>query len=182
MLNNILSSPLTRIAVRYGALTAVLLMVFVVSMYYMDTHPFLVNPFLDPRIPVFAIMLSFALKEYRDDYLGGSLFFGQSMVLSFLLTLIAASLCYVGILLFAMLEPALVSSFVKLAEEQTKAFSAEDIDRIGKETFEQSLRELKQADGYFLAGRYFFQSYIISFFISVIVSVILRRTPKEPVA
>ncbi len=182
MLSNFFGSPLVRVTTRYGALSAVLTLLFVVSMYYMGKHPFLVNPFLDPRIPVLAIMLSFALKEYRDDHLAGNLFFGQSMVMCFLLTVICASLCWAGIILFAMLDAGFVSDFIKLAEQQTKSFSQEDIDRIGKVTFEQSLQELRQADRYFMAGRYFFQTYIISFFISIIVSVIMRRTPREIVS
>jgi len=91
-----------------------------------------------------------------------------------------ARLCWAGIVGFATLVPDFVHNFVELAEEQTKNFSAEDINRIGKETFEQSLKELKQADRYFMAQRYFFQTYIISFFLSIIISVVLRRTPKEP--
>jgi len=180
MLNKFLASPLVRIASRYGALGAVLTMLFVISMYYMDVHPFLVNPFLDPRIPVLAIMLSFGLKEYRDVIQGGTLYFGQSMVMCFMITVVLALLCWAGIVGFATLVPDFVHNFVELAEEQTKNFSAEDINRIGKETFEQSLKELKQADRYFMAQRYFFQTYIISFFLSIIISVVLRRTPKEP--
>lgn len=175
MLNKILGSPVLRITVRYGTIGAGLTMLFVISMYYMDVHPFLVNPFLDPRIPVLVIMLSFALKEYRDDYQGGALYFGQSMVLCFLITVMLALLCWAGIVGFATWVPDFVDKFVALAEEQTKTFSAEDINRIGKETFEQSLRELKQADKYFMARRYFFQTYVISFFISIIISVVLRR-------
>lgn len=180
MLNKLLDSPMLRLAARYGTIGAGLTMLFVISMYYMDVHPFLVNPFLDPRVPVLAILLSFALKEYRDDYLGGASYFGQSMVLCFLITVTLASLCWAAIVAFATFVPDFVHQFVELAEAQTKTFSDEDINRIGRETFEQSLRELKQADKYFMARRYFFQTYIISFFISIIISVVLRRTPKAP--
>lgn len=177
MLNKFLSSPFLRVASRYGALSGALVLVFVVSMFYMDTHPFLVNPFLDPRVPVLAIMLFFGLKEFREDYQSGQLYFGQSMVLSFLVTLVCAALCWLGILGFASLVPEFVTGFIQLATEQTKLFTPEDIDRIGKETFQQSLDELKRADKYYMAGRYFFQTFIISFFVSIILSVILRRTP-----
>jgi hypothetical protein len=104
------------------------------------------------------------------------------MIESFLFTLVCATLCWAMLLGFGTWVPEFVTSFVSLALEQTKGFAPEDIQRIGEETFKQSLEELKQADRYFIASRYFFQSFIISFFISIIVSVIVRRTPAEPMA
>ncbi|MBL7851861.1 MAG: DUF4199 domain-containing protein [Cyclobacteriaceae bacterium] len=177
MWNKVLESPILRVALRYGALSGILVMGFVVSMFYMDKHPFLVNPFLDPRVPVLGLMLFFGLKELRDYYQSGALYFAQGMVTSFLVTVLCAAICWCGILVFATLEDKFVTSFIAQATEQTKSFTAEDIERIGKATFEQSLAELQKADKYFMAGRYFFQTFIISFFISLIVTVIQRRTP-----
>jgi hypothetical protein len=179
MWHNFLQSPIVRVASRYGAISGLLTLVFVVSMYYMGKHPFLVNPFIDPRIAVLGLMLFFGLKELRDYYQSGALYFGQGMVTSFLVTMICAALCWCGILGFASLDENFVATFITQATEQTKSFTEEDIQRIGKETFEQSLAELKKADKYFMAGRYFFQTFIVSFFISLIVTIILRRTPVE---
>lgn len=181
MLNRFFSSPLLRVALRYGALSGLLTMGFLVSLFYLDKHPFLVNPFLDPRIAVLGLMLFFGLKELRDYYQGGGLYFGQGMVTSFLATVICAGICWAGIMGFASLEEKFVSSFVAQATEQAKSFTPEDIQRIGKETFEQSLAELQRADKTFMAGRYFFQTFIISFFVSIMVTIVLRRT-MEPKA
>ena len=171
------TSPLVRVGVRYGVIGAVLCVGFMIALYYMGKHPFLINPFVDPRIPVFAVMMLFFLKELRDFHQGGTLYFWQGMIGGFLFTLVCAMLCWLGILAFATLDPAFVSSYISLALTQTKSFSPEDIDRIGKEVFAQSLEELRNADRYFMASRYFFQSFIISFFVSIIVSIVLRRTP-----
>lgn len=178
MLNKFLSSPMVRVAFRYGAICGILVLVFVVSLYFMGKHPFLVNPFLDPRIAVLGFMLFFGLKELRDYYQSGSLYFAQGMVTSFLVTLLCAAISWVGIVGFATLDEKFVSSFVSQATEQTRAFSPEDIERIGKETFAQSLAELQKADKFFMAARYFFQTFIISFFVSLTITVILRRTPS----
>ena len=179
MASTFLKSPIVRVAFRYGAISGGLVLVFVLTMYYMDKHPFLVNPFLDPRIAVLGFMLFFGLKELRDYYQSGSLYLGQGMVTAFLITLVCAALCWCGIVAFASLDENFVASFISQATEQTRSFTTEDIDRIGKEAFEQSLAELQKADKYFMAGRYFFQTFVISFFISLIVSVILRRAPVE---
>jgi hypothetical protein len=179
MWNKFIASPIVRVALRYGAISGALVLVFLLSMYYMDKHPFLVNPFLDPRVPVLGLMLFFGLKELRDYYQSGALFFGQGMVTAFLVTVLCASISWCGIVGFASLDENFVSSFITQTTEQTKLFTTEDIERIGRTAFEQSLTELQKADKYFMAGRYFFQTFIISFFISLIVTVILRRTPVE---
>lgn len=178
MLHKFFASPFLRVALRYGAISGALTMIFLLSMFYMDKHPFLVSPFVDPRIAVLGLMLFFGLKELRDYYQGGSLYFGQGMVTSFLATVVCASICWAGINGFAAVEKKFVTSFVAQATEQAKAFTDEDIQRIGKETFDQSLAELQKADGPFMAGRYFFQTFIISFFVSIIVTIILRRTAE----
>lgn len=169
---------MVRVAFRYGALSGLLVMGFVVSLYYIDKHPFLINPFLDPRIAVLGLMIFFGLKELRDFYQSGILYFAQGMVTSFLITLVCAAICWSGILMFATLDGGFVTDFIAQATEQTRSFSAEDIARIGKETFDQSLAELQKADREFMAGRYFFQTFIISFFVSLILTVVLRRTPS----
>jgi len=179
MLNKIVQNPLLRVAFRFGVISGILVMIFVVSLYYMEKHPYLVNPFLDPRIPVLAVMLLFALKEIRDLHQSGTLYFGQGMAAGFVMTLVCAVLAWIGIWSFATIEPGFVSEFIRLATEQTLTFSPEDIDRIGKETFEQGLDELKRADKYFMASRYFFQTFIISFFVSIIVTIVLRKVPVE---
>lgn len=179
MFNKLIKSPLLFAGARYGAIGAVLCMVFLVSLYFMNRNPFLINPFLDPRIPVYVVMLLFMLKEVRDFYFQGTLYFWQGMIGAMIFTLVCACLCWVLIMGFAAIQPDLVDNFIVQALEQTRSFSTENINRIGKETFDQSLLELKRTDRYFLAGRYFFQSFIISFFISIIISVILRRQPQN---
>lgn len=177
MFTKLIKSPLTVVGIRYGVIGSVLSMGFVISLYYLNRSPFLINPFLDPRIPVFVVMLLFMLKEVRDFYFGGTLFFWQGMIGGWVFTIVCASCCWFLILGFAALQPNVVGNFIAQALEQTQSFSSEDIERIGRETFDQSLQELKRTDMYFLANRYFFQSFIISFFISIIISVILRRQP-----
>jgi hypothetical protein len=176
MLIKVFSSPLVRVAFRYGAVSGFLVMIFVVSMFYMGGHPFLINLFLDPRIPVLGVMIFVGLRELRDYSQGGTLFFAQGMVTSFLLTIVCAALCWTALLAFASYDNRFVTEFISQATEQTRAFSPEDIQRIGQDRFNQSLEELQKVDKYFLAGRYFVQTFIISFFVSVIVTVIVRKT------
>jgi hypothetical protein len=75
-------------------------------------------------------------------------------------------------------EPEFVSDYVAQFLEQAKAFPPEVIERIGKEVFERNLATLPETTAFDLAFLYFYQCFVISLFISIIISVILRRQPQ----
>lgn len=169
---------LVRVPLRYGLATGALGFVLLLVLYYTNHHPFVIPVFVDFRIVLFAIVFVFALKELRDYYFQGILQFWQGMVGTFLITLVFGVIASSALYLFAVNTPEFVQSYINLSLEQVKAFSDEDIDRIGRDVYNAGIESLKQADAYFLASRYFVQSFIISFFLSIIISVILRRQPK----
>lgn len=171
-------SPLLRVPLRYGLVAGVVGFVLLLILYYTHHHPFLIPVFVDYRIALFAIVFVFALKELRDYHYQGVLFFWQGMLGTFLITLFFGFTASVAVYLFATYNHGFVQSYINLSLEQVEAFSEEDIARIGRDAYEASIASLKQADAYFLATRYFVQSFIISFFLSIIISVILRKPPK----
>lgn len=173
-------SPLVKSTVRFGLLGGVLGLVLLLGMYYLGKHPFLTSIFFDFRILLFSVFMFFSLKEVRDYDQNGELFFWQGMVGCFLFTFTFAVVSSALLYAFATWQPEFVSSFIKLSLEQVRTFSAEDIERIGRSTYDEGIKALQMADAYYMASRYFFQSFILSFFISIIISVILRRQPKTP--
>lgn len=170
--------PLVAVSLRYGLIAGVAGFVFLIALYFMGWHPFLVPVFFDFRIVLFCVFIVFCLRELREYYFGGLLFFWQGMIASFLLTFVFATIVSVSMLLFTYWKPEFVTSFINLALDQVKTYTEQDIAQMGKETYEAGITSLKQADGAFMARRYFFQSFILSFFISIIISVILRRQPQ----
>jgi len=169
--------PLLRVSLRYGLVAGVLGFVLLLALYYTDHHPFLIPVFLDYRIALFVIIFTFALKELRDYYFGGILHFWQGMIGTLLITTVFSLIASVFIYLFSINNPEFLRTYIDLSLEQVKAFSPDDIERIGRNVYEEGIRSLKGADASFLAIRYFTQSFIISFFLSIIISVILRRQP-----
>jgi hypothetical protein len=83
------------------------------------------------------------------------------------------------ILVWCGIFPAFLSDYVTTAVEQMKAMPAEAIGRIGKIEYQRNLEYISATNSYILAKHYFWQSFVISFFISIIISVILRRQPKN---
>ncbi len=172
------NTSLVKVSVRYGLLSGLLGFLLSIASFYLGHHPLLAPAFLDFRILLFAIVIFFALREYRDFHNKGILNFWQGMMGGLFITLSFAVVASGLLYLFAQGNKAFIERYISLSLEQIKNFSPEDIERIGQTTFNQSLEALKQADAYFLASRYLWQSFVLSFFITIIISVILRAQPK----
>jgi hypothetical protein len=174
-----IKSPLVSISIRNGVIAGVLATVLLVIMFYFGQHPMLISPFLDFRVLLFGVLIFFNLKEFRDYHQGGVLYFWQGMIGCFILMLIAATISTLLLLAFMMIENNFLASYIPQMTEYLKSFSPEDIERIGKELYERNLEELPSTNPKQLAGKYFVQSVIIGFFVSIILSVILRKQPKS---
>jgi len=78
-------NPLFTVSLRYGLIASVAGMASVVAFFYMGKHPFWIFPLFDIRILVISILLFFSLKEIRDYFFGGLLFFWQGIAGSIIL-------------------------------------------------------------------------------------------------
>ena len=78
------------LSVRNGLIAGVLGFSLLLALYYMGKHPFLFPIYFDFRFILLSIFIVMTLKEFRDDYQEGILYFGQAMMSSFLFTLVFA--------------------------------------------------------------------------------------------
>jgi Protein of unknown function (DUF4199) len=170
--------PLARVPLRYGLLVGVLGFVLVVVLYYINRHPFLVPVFFDFRVVLFGVLFFFSLKELREYHFNGLLFFWQGLAACFVFissyALISSSLIWA----FGLLVPNFVQKYIQLFLDQVKTFPPEIIERIGKEAYQLNLQALPETTAFDLAFLYFWQCFVIGFFVSIIISVILRRQPQ----
>jgi Protein of unknown function (DUF4199) len=170
--------PLVAVSVRNGLIGGVLGTVLLLTLYFLGRHPFLIPVFFDFRILLFSVLIFFTLKEFRDYFQDGILFFWQGMIMSLIFTWVFAAVAFLILWAFAAWRPEFVSSYISLTREQILSIPPETIERIGKEAYERNLKALPDTKASDLALLYFAQSFGISFFISIIISVILRRQPK----
>ncbi|MBX2896497.1 MAG: DUF4199 domain-containing protein [Cyclobacteriaceae bacterium] len=166
------------IAMRNGLLAGVLGIVFLLVLYYVGRHPFLFPIYFDFRIIMLSVFVVMSLKELRDDHQQGLLSFGAAMICAFLFTLVFAVLVMGFVWIFSALNPAFVTDYIQLMTTQLRALDASIIEQIGKDAYERNLSALPATNGGTLAFDYFIKSLMISFFVSIIISVILRRQPK----
>lgn len=171
-------SPLFTIAVRYGAIAAVLSIALNIAMFYMNRHPVMIAPFLDFRVFLYAIFIFFSLKEYRDFHNEGALHFFQGMFGSFVLVATAGVLGSILYRIFGALETNFIPEYIRLMTEYLKSAPEDEVARVGKETIERNLQALPSTNMGQIATLYLVQSFGIGLFVSIIMSVILRKQPK----
>lgn len=168
------------LSVRNGVIAGVLGFSLLVALYYMGKHPFLFPIYFDFRLILLSVFIVMTLKEFRDDNQEGILYFGQAMIGAFLFTLVFAFLASLLIWAFCFVVPEFLSNYIQTATEQLKSIQPAIIEQLGKEAYERNLNKLPATNASDLAIDYFGKTFIISLFISIIISVILRRQPKNP--
>ena len=172
-------STLFKISARYGAVSGILAFILLILSYYMGRHPMLVSPLLDFRVLLFGIFIFFALREFRDSVQEGLLSFAQGMLGALVVVFVSSLITSVALVTFGNWENGFVNMFISQSIDYLKTFPKEDIERIGKEVYERNLNALPATNISDLAKTYFVQGSVIGFFVSIIVSVILRRQPKN---
>lgn len=170
-------SPLISISVKYGLIAAALAIFILIATFYFGNHPMMVAPYLDFRIILFGLFMFFGLREFRDTQ-EGVLYFWQGMIGGFVIVTVAGTVAALGLLIFSSLEKEFISSYVEAVTQYLKTFPKEDIERIGKEVYERNLEQLPSTNGKQLASLYFVQGMMIGLFVTIILSVILRKHPK----
>lgn len=169
---------LIQVALKYGVIAGILGAVLVLGLYYMNRHPFLIPVFFDFRIILFGVFIFFALKEFRDYYQAGILYFWQGLLGSFLFVSSFALIASLGIFIFIQMNPEFLSSYIELSLAQLKSLPEDTIARIGKDVYQRNLEILPSTNSFDLAFLYFSQSFMIGILVSIILSVITRRQPK----
>jgi len=83
------------------------------------------------------------------------------------------------LIVFGNFEPDFIASYINRMTVYLQTFSKEDIERIGKEVFDRNLKALPATNIYEMAKTYFAQGLAIGLFVSIILSVITRKQPKN---
>lgn len=171
-------SPLFKVSFRYGLLAGIIGSALVIGLYYMGRHPFLIPVYMDFRIILFGVFMFFTLREVRDYYQNGVLYFWQGFISCFLFTVTYAVLSSGVLMVFIYAVPKFLSDYVDLSLKQLNSLPTEVIDSIGREVYEKNLELLPKTDALDLASLYLLQCFLISLFLSIILSVTLRKEPK----
>ena len=172
-------SPLLGISLRNGIIAGVLAAALLLVLYYIGPHPMLILPYADFRIILFGIFIFFTLKEFRGSHQEGVLFFWQGMLASLTMILVAATLSAALIWIFSIAVPDFVTDFIKQGLASAKSHSTDALTEAEKSRLNVIIESIPSTNGRGLASRHFSQSIVIGLFISIILSIILRKQPKS---
>lgn len=167
--------PLFKVPFRYGLIGGAIGCVVIASLYYMGRHPFLLPVIFDFRIVMFSVFIFLSLKEVRDYYQQGTLFFWQGMMGSYVFIGTSAIIGSIFTWCLARWESNFLPSYVTKLEEQMEVFRKQIEESVGPEAYQQQLVKLPGTSALDLAGDYFLKSLIIGLFLTIIISVILRK-------
>jgi hypothetical protein len=167
--------PLFKIPFRYGVIGGVIASIVIASLYYMGQHPFLVPWVVDFRLVFFTVFIFLSLKEARDYHLGGNLSFAQGMIASYVFIGTSGVIGAVFTWCFAKWNPDFLQSYILKMTEEMKSFQKEIEQSFDAQKYQQQLIELQSTSGFTLASDYFLKSLIIGLFLTIIISIILRK-------
>jgi hypothetical protein len=172
--------PLIRIPVKYGFFGGLLAMAVMAILFYFGTnHPQLFPIFLDFRILLFGVFIFFSIKEFRDYYYGGVLHFWQGMIIGITCYLTISILVSIGIAIYGTIEPEYVQRYIAEISGVLTDNRTAIIEKVGEESFDKQLEALPFTSISDLAVDYLLKSMFIGLFLTIIISVILRRQPKK---
>jgi hypothetical protein len=164
------------VPVRYGALAGIISIILFLILYYAGQNPFMIPAFLDFRIILYPIILVFAIRDFKENKNGGTLHFWQGMSIGLLSVITGALIMALFILLFGgIFEPGLVQEYIRGMTEQIKTLDEEVIESVGREAIERSLELLPETRISDLALDYFIKSLPYGVFLTIIISLILRK-------
>lgn len=164
-----------RTCMRYGLMAGALGLVAIAAFFYIGKHPFWIFPLFDVRIILMLIFLIIALREVREYHFGGLLFFWQAMTGSLLFVMVTACTGYLGVWLFGTIDADFLGVYVQQGQEQIARLSPDDIKELGPPAVEELKRTLPLTTLGWMAKRYAIQTIFMGFFISIVISVVLRR-------
>jgi hypothetical protein len=171
--------PLVRVMTRYGFISGIIGIIALIVFFYIGKHPFWIFPLFDPRVLLIAIFLVFGLKEVRDYFQEGVLFFWQGLFGSLVLLAVMSVTGYAGVTIFGLSEPEFVKMYINQGLQQINNIPPDSADEIGKSAIEEVRKTIHDTTVSWMAKRYAVQTYLFGFFIAVIISVVLRKQTKS---
>ncbi len=167
-----------RIALKYGLTGALLNMIALTVLLRIDAHPVMSNMLAGALVVI--LFVFFAIKEFRDIYNQKQLHFWQGLLLgtaTYLVIAVISSSYYFVYLSYVDTEVLLQ---IKQIQEEFMEMSKEEmVKERGEEWYDETYLLIEQISVGDLAWDNFIRKVGFGIFVTIIISVILRKVPKE---
>jgi len=126
-------------------------------------------------IPIFVF---FAVKEFKKYYGGGFLHFWQGMSIGFFTYMLLAIISALFVWIYLeVINPQLLQDYITNRVELMAGSRANLIERLGQQTYDNSLASVRGATPWDLALDDFLRKVFAGFFITTIIAVVMRQLP-----
>jgi Protein of unknown function (DUF4199) len=169
-------NPLFLVPFKFGFIGSLMIILALLVLFYLDRHPLLLNPILDARIPLYALIIFISFKVFKDQYSGGVLHFWQGMTMGMIAYILMAFGAALFIYIFSSLSGThFLSEYIRISTGQLVANKDLFIETIGEKTYTDTLAQLPNTRPIHLAVDYLLKSMPIGLFLSLILSILLRN-------
>jgi putative flippase GtrA len=167
-----------KIALKYGLTGAILNIVALVVLYQIGSNPIISNTL--SGMLVLILFVFFAVKEFRDVYNHKQLHFWQGLLLGtatyLIIAIVSAGFYYLYLSYF---DQELLITIKEVQRSFLASNESEMVKERGEDWFRKNLEMIDEITVADLAWDDFLRKAGIGVFVTIIISVILRRVPKE---
>lgn len=169
-------NPLLLVPFRFGLIGMVFNILALIILFYIGRHPLLLNPLLDARIPLYALIVFVSIKSFKDNYSGGIMHFWQGLAMGMIAYSVMALGTGIFIFIFSEIESTnFLQEYIRIATGQLVANKELFIESIGDSTYYDTLAQLPKTRSIHLAVDYLLKSMPIGLFLTLLLSVLLRN-------
>jgi hypothetical protein len=169
-------NPYLFVPFKYGMVGGILSISLFVILLVLGENP-LINGTLFSFffIPIFVF---FAIKEFKKYYNASYLHFWQGMTIGFgtYMVLSVVSALFIWVYL-DQVDPQLLTDYIDDRVTLMQDSSENLIERLGQDTYDNSLASVRTATAYDLALDDFIRKVLAGFFITTVISVVMRQRP-----
>lgn len=166
--------PMLRNALRYGLAGALVSILALLLMYFIDRNPLFYGRYFDiVLIPAFVI---FSIRDFKVNQNGGILHFWQGMSTGIIVYLVVALGTAIFILLFTyIISPDLFEAYIEDRLELLETKKDHIVQSIDQETYNQTVEGVRNTKPWHLALDDFLKKSIIGLFLTILFSIIFRK-------
>lgn len=169
-----LKNKLVSVPIKYGIFGGIMVILLILIFYFLDLDPLVNIKVAD--VFILSIFIFFALKEFRDRHNNRQLHFWQGMTGGVLTYLTIAIISAVFILLMTVIiDPEMTTNYIASRIELLNENKQKLVDAMDEETYLKAVAGVRETSGFDLALDDFLKKSIIGLFLTIIISVILRK-------
>lgn len=173
-----LKNPLLSVPIKFGSFAGILAITMFFVLYFMELNPFVESRLMD--IILLPIFIFFSLKDFRDVRNGGVLHYWQGMTVGVLMYLLMATISALFIYIFTTwIDPNVLHEYIADRVNLMQESKVQFLEQLGEDTYEKAIVDVSATKPITLAIDDFLKKSIIGLMLTIMISIILRKQPKN---